>query len=56
MAAAFFNACRKKGVQGSHTDFLICAVRTEQAPVFTLDRDFERFAKPLNVALFAFKP
>ena len=25
-AARFFNECRKKGIQGSHTDFLICAV------------------------------
>ena len=25
-AAKFFNVCRSKGIQGSNTDFLICAV------------------------------
>ena len=25
-AAEFFNTCRKKGVQASNTDYLICAV------------------------------
>jgi hypothetical protein len=25
-AANFFNLCRSKGIQGSSTDFLICAV------------------------------
>ena len=25
-AAAFYNACRSRGIQGSATDFLICAV------------------------------
>jgi hypothetical protein len=56
LAAAFFNACRKKGVQGSHTDFLICAVAARnKLLVFTLDRDFERFAKSLNIALFTLR-
>jgi hypothetical protein len=25
MAAQFFNLCRSRGIQGSNTDFLICA-------------------------------
>ena len=36
LAAEFTNACRKRGVQGSHIDFLICAVAARnQLPVFT---------------------
>lgn len=52
-AAEFFNACRKKGVQGSHTDFLICALAAKHdLRVFTLDKDFERYAKLVGVALY----
>jgi predicted nucleic acid-binding protein len=51
-AAKFFNLCRSKGIQGSNTDFLICAaaVRYDLA-VFTTDGDFPRFAKCLPVVL-----
>jgi predicted nucleic acid-binding protein len=53
-AASFFNRCRRKGIQGSNTDFLICAAaERHQAPIFTTDRDFSRFAKILPIALFA---
>src|SRR5947199_9265564 len=39
-AASFYNRCRSKGIQGSATDFLICAVaiRTDLV-IFTDDRD-----------------
>ena len=51
-AAAMFNECRSRGVQGSNTDFLICAAsRRLGAPIFTLDRDFEAFARMLRVQL-----
>lgn len=52
-AASFFNRCRKKGIQGSNTDFLICAVavRNEFA-IFTTDADFAHFAKILPVELY----
>lgn len=52
-AAELHNACRKKGIQGSHTDFLICAcaVRLE-ASIYTTDRDFERFRAVLPIALY----
>src|ERR1035437_8492832 len=44
MAAEFFNKCRKHGIQGSHTDFLICSVATiEKMAIFTADKDFERY-------------
>jgi predicted nucleic acid-binding protein len=51
-AARFFNTCRGRGVQGSNTDFLICAVAARREfAIFTTDRDFERFAKHLPIAL-----
>ena len=54
LAAQFFNQCRGRGVQGSNTDFLICAVAfRRQHSVFTTDRDFTAFAKVLPVALHA---
>ena len=53
LAAEFYNPCRKTGVQGSHIDFLICAVAVRnQLPVFTLDADFERYAQPLGISRF----
>lgn len=53
-AASYFNHCRRKGIQGSNTDFLICAAsHRHEVPIFTTDRDFSRFAKTLPIALFA---
>ena len=41
----FFNhLCRKQGIQGSHTDFLICAVAVNyDMEIFTYDKDFWMF-------------
>ena len=51
-AAAFYNACRAKGVQGSNTDFLLCAVcANHRLPIFTTDADFPRYAKLLPIEL-----
>ena len=51
-AAKFFNLCRSKGVQGSNTDFLICAVAVRHDfTVFTTDRDFFLFAKYLPITI-----
>lgn len=51
-AADFYNRCREKGIQGSNTDFLICAVAARnELPIFTTDGDFTRFATILPVAL-----
>lgn len=48
-AASCFNACRTKGVQGSNTDFLLCAVALRRkAPILTVDRDFAAYAKHLK--------
>lgn len=52
-AAWCFNRCRSKGIQGSNTDFLICAVSLRKAyPVLTADRDFESFESVLGIKLF----
>ena len=52
-AAEFFKRCRAVGVQGSNTDFLICSVAELRGlPIFTLDRDFEVFARHLPIQLF----
>jgi len=53
LAAEFFNRCRAKGVQGSHTDFLICAVSSRRKfPLFTTDKDFLLYNKHLDFPLF----
>ncbi len=52
-AAEFSNHCRINGVQGSHTDFLICAVAARlEVEIFTTDNDFEHYALHLPIALF----
>ena len=52
-AASFFNVCRKHGVQGSHTDFLICAVASNNnLLIYTMDMDFKNFAKYLPIKLY----
>jgi predicted nucleic acid-binding protein len=51
-AAEHFNTCRARGIQGSNTDFLICAVAERRAmPILTTDADFEQFARVLPVQL-----
>ncbi|MCE5229599.1 PIN domain-containing protein [bacterium] len=51
-AAELFNTCRSKGIQGSNTDFLICAIALRrEMSIFTADRDFERFAKHIPIVL-----
>lgn len=51
-AAAFFNACRAKGIQGSNTDFLICAAAARRGmEVFTTDKDFSIYRKVIRLHL-----
>jgi len=53
-AARCFNTCRQHGIQGSNTDFLICAVAARRrVPVFTTDKDFASFAGFLAFTLHA---
>ena len=51
-AAEFSNLCRKNGIQGSTTDFLICAVAyLEKLSIFTIDSDFINYNKFLKLKL-----
>jgi predicted nucleic acid-binding protein len=51
-AARYFNLCRSKGIQGSNTDFLICAIAVRNKfSIFTIDKDFKRFAHAFPIIL-----
>jgi predicted nucleic acid-binding protein len=51
-AAMCLNRCRAKGLQGSNTDFLMCAVSVRRnIAILTTDQDFEGFARVLDVEL-----
>ena len=52
-AAEFFNICRKKGVQASNTDYLICAVAANNGfEIFTNYKYFNLLKKYLPIKLF----
>jgi predicted nucleic acid-binding protein len=51
-AAVCFNRCRAKGLQGSNTDFLMCAVGLRhRMAILTTDHDFSGFARVLGFEL-----
>ena len=51
-AASFFNQCREKGIQGSNTDFLICAVAVRnEFSIFTTDENFTQYGTVLPIVL-----
>ncbi len=53
-AAGFYNDCRKHEIQGSNTDFLICAVAARRKlPILTTDRDFSRYSQFIPISLYA---
>ena len=53
LAAKMFNDCRAKGVQGSNTDFLICAAaQLNQLAIYTTDQDFKHYQKILGISLY----
>ena len=55
-AAEFFNLCRGKGIKGSNTDFLICAVAARnKIPIFTTDGDFTLYQQHLPIALHSLR-
>ncbi len=55
LAAFYYNLCRKNGVQGSNTDFLICAISVNHnCEILTTDKDFEHFAELLPINLFKY--
>ena len=52
LAAEYFNECRKNGIQGSHIDYLICSVATNNdMSIFTLDNDFQLYKKHIRIKL-----
>jgi predicted nucleic acid-binding protein len=52
LAAEFFNICRSHGIQGSNTDFLICAVAHRRSySILTTDQDFQSFQAYIPVLL-----
>lgn len=54
LAAELYNTCKKNGIQGSNTDFLICAAAiNHQLTIFTVDKDFTHFANYLPISLLS---
>jgi predicted nucleic acid-binding protein len=52
LAAQYFNTARQKGIQGSNTDFLLCAISTRhRMPIFTADKDFTNFQSVIPIEL-----
>ena len=52
-AAKNFNQCRQGGVQGSNTDFLMCAVSMSRGwPIYSLNKDFLQYQKHLALKLY----
>lgn len=52
-AAHAFNRCSRRGIAGSHADFLMCAVSLRYGwQIFSTDRDFERYSRVLPIQLF----
>lgn len=52
LAAEYFNLCRRNGIQGSNTDFLICATASRRNyEIFTTDKDFVGFKEYLPIVL-----
>ncbi|MCK5665634.1 MAG: PIN domain-containing protein [Thiotrichaceae bacterium] len=53
IAAEFSNLCRQNGIQGSHIDFIICAVAHRiNISIFTTDKDFIFYSKLLPITLY----
>ena len=51
-AAGFYNRLRHRGVQGTGTDLLICAVAVRHGlKIFTTDTDFDCYAKHVPIKL-----
>ena len=56
LAAELSNRCRRHGIQGSHTDFLLCAFSIKnECSIFTLDRDFDLYKKHLKIKFHAIR-
>jgi hypothetical protein len=52
LAASFFNTCRSQGVQGSHTDFLICACAVAwKMQIFAKDGDYGHYERIIPIQI-----
>ena len=52
LTARFFNLCRSKGLQGSNTDFVICACSVHwKIPILSKDKDYLLYRKHLPIEL-----
>lgn len=50
LASKFFNLCRSKGIQGSNTDFIICACSVLwKSPILSKDKDYGHYRKLLPI-------
>ncbi|GHU07124.1 hypothetical protein FACS1894151_00950 [Spirochaetia bacterium] len=55
-AAECSNECRRHGIQGSHTDFLICSIAIRNDwKIFTEDADFFEYKKYLPIKTYELK-
>jgi predicted nucleic acid-binding protein len=53
LAAEFYNTCHRNGIQGSNTDFLICAVAHRRSySILMTDGDFVLFGEHLPITLW----
>ena len=53
LAAEYFNICLTNGIQGSQTDYLICAIAYRyNLKIFTEDKDFSHYKKHLPIDLY----
>jgi len=53
LAAEYFCICQQNGIQGSQTDFLICAIAYRyNMEIFTEDRDFYHYKNYLPIELY----
>ena len=52
LAAEYYNTARENGIQGSNTDFLVCAISTRhRMPIFTTDNNFINFQSVIPIEL-----
>ncbi|MDL2229483.1 PIN domain-containing protein [Treponema sp. OttesenSCG-928-L16] len=53
LAAEYHNICRRNGIQGSSTDYLICALAVKNDwEIFTEDTDFQYYKRYLPIKLY----
>jgi len=54
LAAHYYNLGRENGIQGSHIDYLICAVSVaNDLEILTLDKDFKNYQNVLPIKLYS---